>query len=69
MYQFSQDFIDQCLKHNRSVDKFKRHNCIFEMFITNAKRCHSLIAFTYFNSIICVLKIEFNKVCSAHKTI
>ena len=69
IYQFSQNFIDQCLKRNRSVDKFEKHNCILEMIITNAKRRHSLVVFVYFNSMICVFKIELDKVRNAHKTI
>ena len=69
IYQFLQDFIDQCLKRSRNIDKFEKYNCIFEMIITDAKRCHLLIVFAYFNSMICILKIEFNKIRSAHKTI
>ena len=69
IYQFSSDFIDQCLKCNRSVDKFEKHNCILEMIITNTKHHYSLVAFAYFNLMICVFKIELNKIRSVHKTI
>ena len=69
IYQFSQNLINQCLKYNKNVDKFERHNCIFEMIITSAERRHSLVALAYFNSIICIFKIEFDKVRNVHKTI
>ena len=69
IYQFSQDFVNQCLKRSRSVDKFEKHNYILEMIITNAKRRHSFIALAYFNSMICVFKIELDKVRNAYKTI
>ena len=66
IHQFLQNFIDQCLKCNKDVDKFKKHNCIFEMIITDAKRRHSFIVFTYFNSMICIFKIEFDKINNVH---
>ena len=69
IYQFSQDLVDQCLKHNKSVDKLEKHNCILEMIIMSAKRRHSFVVFVYFNSMICVFKIELNKIRNAHKTI
>ena len=67
IYQLSQNFIDQCLKRNKSIDKLERYNCIFEMIITDAKRRHSLVALIFFNSMIYILKIELNKICNAHK--
>ena len=69
IYQFMQNFINQYLKRNKNVNKSEKHNCLLEMIITNAKYCHSLVTFIYFNLIICVFKIEFNKVRSVHKTI
>ena len=69
IHQFSQDFVDQYLKCDKDVDKFKKHNCIFEVIITNAKRRHSFVVFMYFDSMIRIFKIEFNKVNSAHQTI
>ena len=69
IYQFSQDLVNQCLKRNRSVNKSEKYNYIFEMIITNAKRRHSFVVFAYFNLMICVFKIELDKVRSAHKTI
>ena len=69
IHQFSQNLINQCLKCDRNVDKFKKHNCIFEMIITNAKRRHSFVVFTYFDSMIRIFKIEFDKVNNAHQTI
>ena len=62
IHQFSQDFVDQCLKYNKNVDKLKKHNCIFKMIITNAKRCYSFVVFTYFDLMIYILKIKFDKI-------
>ena len=69
IYQFSQNFVNQCLKCNKDVDKFKRHNCIFKMIITNAKRRHSFVAFTYSDSMIRIFKINFDKINNVHQTI
>ena len=65
----SQDFVNQYLKRNRNVDKFEKHNCILEIIITNAEHRHSFVILVYFNSMICIFKIEFNEVRNAHKTI
>ena len=69
IHQFSQNFINQCLKCNRNVDKFKKHNYILEVIITNAKRRYSFIVFTYSNLTIRIFKIEFNKVNNAYQAI
>ena len=69
IHQFSQNLVDQCLKYNKSVDKFKKHNYIFEVIITNAKRRHSFVIFMYSDSMIRILKIKFNKVNNVHQTI
>ena len=69
IYQFLQNFINQYLERNRSVDKLERYNCILEIIITNTERRHLLVVLTYFNPIICIFKIEFDKVHNAHKTI
>ena len=42
---------------------------MLEMITINAKRHHLFIALAYFNSMIYLFKIEFNKVHSTHKTI
>ena len=62
IYQLSHNLINQHLKRNRDVDKFKRHNRIFKVIITYTERHHPLISFIYFNLIIRIFKIEFNKV-------
>ena len=64
-----QSLINQCLKCNENVDKFERRNYISEIIITNAKRYHLFIILAYFNSMIYILKFEFNKVRNAYKTI
>ena len=69
IHQFSQDFVNQCLKCNKDVDKLKKYNCIFEMIITSAKRRHSFVVFMYFDSIIRIFKIEFDKINNVHQTI
>ena len=69
IHQFSQDFINQCLKCNINVDKLKKHNYIFEMIITNAKRRHLFVLFIYFDSMIRILKIKFVKVNNIHQMI
>ena len=66
IHQFSQNFIDQCLKYNKNIDKLKRYNCIFEVIITNAKCCHLFIAFTYFDLMIRIFKIKFDKINNIH---
>ena len=69
IYQFSQNIVDQYLKHNKSVDKLERHNCILEVIITNVKSRHLLVALAYSNSMICVFKIELDKIRSVYKAI
>ena len=39
------------------------------MIITRAESRHSLVIFTYFNSMICIFKVEFNKIRDVHKAI
>ena len=66
IHQFSQNFINQCLKYNKNVNKLKRHKCIFKKIVTNTKRRHSFFVFIYSNSIIRIFKIKFNKINNAH---
>ena len=61
IYSISQNFVNECLKCNKDVDKLKKYNCILEMIIIYAKHRHSLIILTYFNLIIYIFKIEINK--------
>ena len=69
IHQFSQDFVNQCLKCNKNVNKFKKHNCILKVIIMNVKRRHSFVVFMYFDSMIHILKIEFDKINNVHQTI
>jgi hypothetical protein len=58
IYQY---FINIGLESRRRVRKSERHNDVFVMPVTDTK-CHFLlVAFTDFNAIISIPKIEFKK--------
>jgi hypothetical protein len=56
-----QCFINIGLKNRRRVRKSERHNDVFIMPVTDAKRRLSLVAFTDSDAVINIPKIEFRE--------